>query len=225
MGRAHGLRGNRQREDREHLGMDVLGKPANVIVLRDSKFRTYSHLELIDGPEQPQSLDILAALDSERGLAGQQEVEENINQFRPKDGEGPENWDAFNALVKDVQASFTVSQLARYIKSFNKAHGEEASTPSSWFLIPRVSPWMPQSSQTVQRPNHNGGYSFASYTNKQRMVLRLLRECWKVEVPEIEASLGEVELELKPKDYDLLLSKLTCHTIIVMNTNTLYRRI
>lgn len=222
MGKLHG---NKQQQERERLDVEALGRPADVIVLRDPKFRTYSHVEIISPDEKPQSIDILAALDNERGLAGQQEVDENINQFRPKNGREPQDWDAFNTLVKDIQASFTISQLARYITSFTKAHGAEPSTPSDRLLIPRITQWMPVSSQTTKRSgdNHTPGYSLASYTYKQRMVLRLLRECWEVEVPELEASVGEVELELKPKDYDLLMSKPT-YCIIVINVNTLYRK-
>jgi hypothetical protein len=209
MVKLHGIHGKKLREERERLNIRALGEPADVIVLRDSKVRTYNHMEIVESDEEPQSIDILATLDSERGLPGQQEVEENINQFRPKEGEGPQDWDAFNTLVKDLQASFTISQLARYIQSFDKARGDDPSMTRDRLWIPRLSPWMPVTSQPTQRSdrNYTRGYSLASYTNKQRLVLRLLRECWKLEVPELEAGMGEVELELKPKDYDLLLRK------------------
>jgi hypothetical protein len=191
------------------LDVDALGEPAEVIVLRDSKYTTYDYAKEYQVVEPVESIDILAALDNERGLVGQKEVEENINQFRPKKGEEPQDWDGFNKLVQDMQAGFTVSQLARYIQSFNEANGGEKSSPSVGFLIPRISPWMPESSKstTYLDGDSTGGYSVASYTNKQRLVLRLIRECWKLALPEVEEGIGEVELELKPGDYDLLLSK------------------
>lgn len=211
LGKLHGLHGKKLREERERLDIDALGEPADVIVLRDSKFRTYSPAERIKEAEVPESIDILNALDSERGLPGQQEVDENINQFRPKEGRGPKDWDEFNTLVKDIQVGFTSSQLARYIRSFTQTHTDEASTTRDPLLLLHVSPWMPETTRETKQSEHGytRGYSVASYTNKQKLVLRLLRECWKVEIPELEFGVGEVEIELKPKDYDLLLSKVT----------------
>lgn len=213
--RLHGQYGKKLREDRECLDIDALGKPADVIVLRDSKFRTYNHVKMVEPDKEPQSIDILATLDSERGLPGQQEVADNINQFRPKEGEGPQDWNAFNSLVTDIQASFTVSQLARYIQSFARSHRDHLLTPRDRQLIPRISPWMPETSPTTQRSdgNYTRGYSLASYTNKQILALKILRECWKVELPDMEAGVGEVELELKSKDYDLLISKSSSGTV------------
>lgn len=225
MGKLHGLHGKKLREERERLHIDALGEPADVIVLRDSKFRTYSHVQRIAAAEEPGSIDILAALDNERGLPGQQEVDENINQFRPKEGEGPQNWDEFNNLVKDIQAGFTTSQLARYIRSFADRNRDDVSISRDPFLIPLISPWMPESSQAGQHSDdtYTQGYSLASYTSKQKLVLRLLRECWKVEVPELEHGVGEVELELKPKDYDLLLRK-DLYYITIIKAKILQRR-
>lgn len=211
MGRLYGHTGKKQREEREHLDISSLGEPADVIVLRDSKFRTYNYADTVEPDEAPQSIDILATLDSERGLVGHTEVEENINQFRPKGGEEPQDWNGFNSLVQNIQAGFTVSQLARYIQSFSEINEGNSTVRSSRSLIPRISPWMPETSLSTQHldDGHTRGYSLASYTNKQRLVLRLLRECWKLELPELEGGVGEVELELKPSDYDLLLSKPT----------------
>ena len=217
---AHVLRGKKPYEERERLDIDALGTPADVIILKDSKFRTYSHVDRIEPDEDPESVDILATLDNERGLPGLHEIEDNINQFRPKEGEGPQDWDAFNTLLTDIQAGFTTSQLQRYVQSFSKAHKDDPSTYRDRFLIPNISPWMPETSKAAQHSDdgYTRGYSLASYTNKQKLVLRLLRDCWKVEVPELEFGVGEVELQLKPKDYDLLLRKPLCQ-IIAIETN------
>jgi hypothetical protein len=220
--RVLGLRGKKPHEERERLDIDALGEPTDVIILKDSKFRTYSHAERLEPDEDPESVDILAALDNERGLPGQQEIEDNINQFRPNEGGGPQDWDAFNALVKDIQAGFTTSQLARYVRSFSKARGDDPSTTRDRLLIPNISPWIPETSKAAQHSDdiYTRGYSLASYTNKQKLVLKLLRDCWKVEVPELEFGVGEVELELKPKDYDLLLRKPLCQITVIEANDT-----
>jgi hypothetical protein len=209
LGKLYGHAGRKKREDRERLNVDALGAPADVIVLRDTKVTTYTHVETVDPAEAPQPVDILATLDNERGLVGQKEVEENINHFRPKDGEQPQNRDDFNRLVQDVQSAFTVSQLARYIHNFSNGGKHDSSKAGTGSSIPRISPWMPETSKSIEQLDDESsrGYSLASYTAKQRLVLRLLRECWKLELPELEYGVGEVELELKPEDYELLLSK------------------
>lgn len=208
MGKLYGHGGKKLREEREHLDFQALGENAEVIVLRDSRFTTYNRANKTKPDQEPKPIDILATLESERGLVGNKEVDENINQFRPKEGEEPQDWDTFNSLVQDLQAGFTATQLQRYIKAFSKANTER---PSATPLIPWVSPWVPATSQDTQNADgdYARGYSVASYTNKQKLALRLIRECWELELPELVAGIGEVELELNPKDYDLLLSKST----------------
>jgi hypothetical protein len=212
LGKLYGFLGQLQREKYESLGnISTLGDPAEVIVLRESKVNRYmGGLREIDSL-QPESIDILATLDSERGLVGQKEVDENINHLRPKEGEHPQNWDEFNDLLHEIQSGFTASQLARYIQSFrgDGADGETEEDAVLDAIIPRISPWMPETSDSLEafKEDPTRGYSVESHTGKQRVAMRLMRECWKLELPELENGIGEVELELHPGDLDLLLRK------------------
>jgi hypothetical protein len=206
-GKLYGFTGQQLRENREKLGVGVLGEDAEVIVLRDSKFRSYKHQNYED-VEKPESINILAKLDEERGLIGWEEIEKNINDFRPADGHHPETRDQFSELLTGLQSGFTVTQLARYLRF----HGRKEVVhpqPLSASLALNISPWIPGTSESDDPLNddHLRGYDLQSYTTKQRLVLRLLRECWKLELPYVEEGIGQIEIELKAQDLDLLLSE------------------
>lgn len=208
LGKLYGFRGQKLRENREKLPIDVLGEEAEVIVLRDSKFNTYDHADVVE-VQEVESIDILAKLDEERGLVGEKEVEENINELRPKQGEEPRTRRELNGLVTELQNGFTVSQLARYIQSHGSKHPAEVQPPTSSLLL-RISPWVPGISESNELldNDHLKGYDLDSYTSKQRLVLRLLRECWKLELPAVEEGIGQIEVNLKPGELDLLLCKI-----------------
>jgi hypothetical protein len=207
LGKLYGYTGQQLRENRERLSVDVLGEAAEVIVLRDSKISNYSHT-IEENVETRKGIDILAKLDKERGLVGWEEVETNIDEFRPKEDEEPQTTLEFGQLLTDLQSGFTVAQLARYLQ----AHGQKdkkAPKLSSTSLIQRISPWIPGVSESDSHLDQDElrGYDLQSYTSKQRLVLRVLRECWKLQLPFVEEGVGQIEVELKPGDLDLLISK------------------
>jgi hypothetical protein len=195
-------------------------------VLRDSRLLANKpFLREIEALES-KSIDIQATLNSERGLVGQKEVEENINQFRPGKEQHPQSWDEINKLVQKVQAGFTASQLARYVQLFGTPY-KSPQTPQKArgvkkFL--RISPWIPLSGDengNVQRYKpSSGGHPIASYTGKQLLALRLIQECWHVELPglpeledEGDNQTGEIEIKLFPGVYKLLVSKFGHHAL------------
>jgi hypothetical protein len=220
LGRVYGDIGQLQREERERLDIAALGNRAEVIVLRESKiYGAKPRLREIEAVK-PTSIDIQATLNSERGLVGQKEVEENINQLRPKKEQNPQSWDEINELVQEVQGGFTASQLARYIKLFGDPY-KPPQTPEKAREVKkfiRISPWIPLSGDEkdgVQRyKRSSGGHPVASYTGKQLLALRLIQECWHLKLPElpeleddIENEIGEIEIKLFPGVYKLLVSK------------------
>ena len=207
LGKLYGYTGQQLRENREKLSVNVLGEAAEVIVLRDSKISNYNH-QIEENVETQEGIDILAKLDEERGLVGWDEVEANINEFRPKEDEQPQTILEFSQLITELQGGFTVAQLAKYLQ----AHGQtdkKAPKLSSTSLIQRISPWIPGISESDSYLDQDElqGYDLRSYTSKQRLVLRILRECWKLKLPFVEEGIGQIEVELAPGDFDLLLSK------------------
>ncbi|KAH8811406.1 mitochondrial inner-membrane-bound regulator-domain-containing protein [Xylogone sp. PMI_703] len=209
-GRLYGFRGNQLQEDHESLKTEALGKPAEVIVLRESRFKIFNSVPQLDPEESPEKVDILAQLDSERGLPGWNEVEDNINELRPEDGESPRNWEEFDKLVRVLQEGFTVSQLVRYINIHGKSKQKDQNLEDSESPILRKSAWMPDISKPGEHFDESPirGYYWKSHTSKQRLVLLLVRDCWNLEVPELANGIGEIEVHIRTEDLELLLAPL-----------------
>ncbi|KAH7308803.1 mitochondrial inner-membrane-bound regulator-domain-containing protein [Rhexocercosporidium sp. MPI-PUGE-AT-0058] len=210
-GGLHGHRGLQVQENREPLNTTTLGDPADVLVLRDSILTLYA----AGGPRsmevmEPEHIDILSQLEEERGLVGQEEVESNIEAFRPANER--QSWEDINELVKELQDGFTMSQLQRYIRNFEGRRDpesplEEWVTSKKDAKILRITPWLPGVSEIKDHFDNDPlrGYFLPSHTVKQRVVLQLLRECWMLELPELVDGIGQFEIEVHKEDLELLL--------------------
>ncbi|KAH6710646.1 mitochondrial inner-membrane-bound regulator-domain-containing protein [Leptodontidium sp. MPI-SDFR-AT-0119] len=210
-GGLHGHRGLQVQENREALNATTLGDPAEVLVLRDSILTLYTaggkrSLEAIE----PEHIDILGQLEEERGLVGQQEVDSNIDAFRPANER--QSWEDINELVKELQDGFTMSQLQRYIRKFEGRRDPERPL-EAWVTsqknakIRRITPWLPGVSEIQDHFDDDPlrGYFLPSHTVKQRVVLQLLRECWMLELPELVDGIGQFEIQVRKEDLELLL--------------------
>jgi hypothetical protein len=213
LGRLHGHRGVKVRENLEQLPTTSLGEAANVIVLRDSGITVYEHRDQMKD-KRAEHIDILGQLADERGLVGEDEVNKNINGFRPKEGDKPETWDDINAIVRGLQDGFTQTQLEKYIEAF-EGKREPISPPEEWVNeeetapILAITPWQPGISNDTEHFDNDPlrGYFLESHTSKQRVILRLLRECWMLELPELEEGLGQFEIKINLDNLVVLLSK------------------
>jgi hypothetical protein len=216
LGRLHGHRGVKVRENLESLPTTSLGEAANVIVLRDSGITVYEKRDQMKDKEA-EHIDILGQLADERGLIGEDEVNKNINGFRPNRGASLESWDDINRLVRELQDGFTQTQLERYIEVF-EGKQEPISPVEEWVneeetaSILAITPWQPGISNDKDHFDNDPlrGYFLESHTSKQRVILRLLRECWMLELPELEEGLGQFEIKINLDDLMVLLSKIIC---------------
>lgn len=226
LGDTYGFRGHSLLKQRESLkDSKNLGDPAEVLLLRESKIHRYDHGARLpdDVPANidAKHIDILEQVQEERGLISQEEVVQNINEFRPEKDKEPQNWDDFNTLVQHLQKSFTVPQLEKYIHSFENKQPEDSSphivtwSPLSHDAIHEIvldcSPWLPTIGEfESQDDKHSSrGYTLASHTSKQRVVIQLLRQCWKLSVPELDGGIGSMEVRMRVTDLNLLLSRLS----------------
>ncbi|CAD6445663.1 91f558a1-26b0-4797-8be9-77ac822c113d [Sclerotinia trifoliorum] len=210
----YGRNGDQKVGDKVELsGVNALGKTAEVLVLRDSKFELPKKKEkeyIIEGQE-PESIDILARIQSERGIVSLEDIRANINEFRP-DQEKIQTWSDFNDLVQSLQNSFTIPQLRTYIKSYPAKERMKKVPPLGAGIlydenaISRSTPWVPEISPISQPIDHSAirGYSASSYNDRQIFAVRILRECWRLEVPELLEGIGEVEVQVQIKDLDFL---------------------
>jgi hypothetical protein len=215
LGRLHGHRGHKLRENLEKLTANSLGDPAQVIILRDSIFNLYDHEREKIQDVKPEHIDILGQLDEERGLVDQEEVNVNIDAFKPKEGKEPLNWEGINILVRQLQESFTALQLERYVEKFDGRREPDLS-PRQWVASEKgspilfITPWQPGISPVEEYFDNDPlrGYYMESHTTKQRMILRIVRECWNLELPELKQGIGQFETQIQPEDLEMFLSTL-----------------
>ncbi|KAK2626446.1 hypothetical protein QTJ16_003621 [Diplocarpon rosae] len=211
--RFHGFRGMKKEEYREALKNEkTLGERAKVIVLRDSLLSLYN-LGENQGRlpiQEAAHIDILGRLAEERGLVGQTEVDHNIDELRPTTGR--QTWEEINELVRNMQEGFTMTQLNNYIEKF-KQRRESERPEQEWIArkkdagIMRVTPWVPGVSEAQDKFDHDilRGYLLESHTIKQRSIMRLLRECWMLYIPDLADGIGQFEVEFRKEDLELFL--------------------
>lgn len=212
--KVYGHTGLQKVGDNVKLSVDALGKSAEVLILRDSKLKFYKQkTKGINEDAPPESFDIFARIQSERGLISSKDVATNINEFKTR-GETLKTWDDFNELAQSLQDSFTHAQMRQYIQSYPREE-RMVKVPSLGSGIPdkekttvRATPWIPEISPIDQPidPSPLRGYSPPSYNHKQILAARILRECWKLEVPELVEGIGEVEVQTHIEDLDFLIS-------------------
>ncbi|ELR03187.1 hypothetical protein VC83_02309 [Pseudogymnoascus destructans] len=228
--RMYGLNATQLRENTKMLGVDSLGKPAEVIVLLDSgTLRYVAPLPFQTTIEAP-VVDILAEFNSERGLIGRDEVNDNIETLRPQEKVLP--WTDIRVIEDQLSDGFTMAQLLYYIESTERqrmaALAESAASAGKTVeekaetlqpvgqaveikaqnIILRQSPWMPGTSDQGDHFDESSlrGYISEAFTPKQRVALNIIRLCWGVESQELVSSVGEMELQVNSADLDLLLS-------------------
>lgn len=113
------------RERTEDVPVDSLGRPTEVIVLRDKRdgydIRFVTQKEIrkeVEFPQPPNPMDMLAELNEERGLIGRDEVNQNIDTLRP-----PArilSWEEIREVENLLSEGFTASHLLDYIQDSEK---------------------------------------------------------------------------------------------------------
>jgi hypothetical protein len=210
-GKPNGLRRHNLREERYGLDLEALGKESEILVLKESRIN-FTTPKIIENSQAPEPVDILTRVNNETGLPTFTEVEKNIEELRPKESRYL-NWEEFQSLQARLTDGFTVPQLERYIRSLEalcsgdrELEGQTSSSASSPIL--RISAWMPGISENVVLFDESPlrGYRSEAFTQKQRIVLDILRRHWQLEVLELNEDIGEIEIELRAIDLELLIS-------------------
>ncbi|QDS73715.1 hypothetical protein FKW77_003502 [Venturia effusa] len=211
--RLRGPRGGKVREDSESLSVTALGKPAKVIVLRDTQEAVEHEEKEEDEQAEKSSLrkTLLETIEQDDVPIDQDTVNQQLDAMRPR-MEDPNSGrlmiseKEFFRLCKVITKSYSSIQLNLYIAR-SKATSSEEPAPRPLEAAKnhtadhspdlQLRPW-------TQKPVHR---------SKRAKVLRhtvarastILKKCWKVEVIEEVERLGELVCTL-PKSGIRLLS-------------------
>ncbi|CAK7218958.1 hypothetical protein SBRCBS47491_003682 [Sporothrix bragantina] len=155
--------------------------------------------------------EIWNSLLSAEGEVTQDEVFSYIDEMRPSDEPIlPEA--AFNKAARDLAESFTVAQLHAYIRK----HRKPTTQPTVYPWEVKRKPWVPdaygddvgESSKVKVIGPGSGlllkGYIQSGMTNKERVVVQLMRECWGVSMWEVMESPGQLDVTVREVEFALL---------------------
>lgn len=203
-------------EHSEHLDVQVLGKPADVVVLRESKIKFTEISHRIDELNPAISVNILEAIDAERerGDPGEKEVMDNIDSFRPVRGAEPRTQADFYRLLCDMAEGFTTPQLTRYLAlrmppKATTVAGPHTQVVKTHKFVKGITRWMPGISKNHDYfyDDPSRAYMSESFNFKQHLTLRILRQCWGLQLRKLEDGLGQIEIELTQQALEHLLRK------------------
>ncbi|KAH9829737.1 Elongation factor 1-alpha [Teratosphaeria destructans] len=212
-GRYIGKAGRRQRAWSERLKTTSLGKPAEVIVLRDLEAdadTAQRPRHRLANPEELQELQLqgqhsLSVQEVDRAVKGgpqtseEQEINASIDSLRPSNAVLDQ--EQFEANVKQLLQGYNAKQLARYlIRSLSdRPHPSKAAKKSSeGQQILTATQWRPGVTPLEQRLSSIVFVKENVGTSKVKLADQIMRLAWEVTVHAEEQRLGELELRCKP---------------------------
>ena len=223
-----------QTQARKHsLGLDVLGQPAEILIIQHEQDRQRSKLLYAKGPDnEPKanlsidSSQLLEAISKERGIIGLEQVYSNIQDLRQStlgqrsDARGIVDDSVLEDLVSKLRNGFTVSQLSAYLRSLS--HGRIVVDPfnlqqdytcrlysrSSWRVgISSISnhraPSILEKNSNVKASSH-GLQGPRKGAKKDEIIDRIVRQHWRLKPISEESLQGEVDIGLLPIHFDLI---------------------
>ncbi|KXJ94209.1 mitochondrial inner-membrane-bound regulator-domain-containing protein [Microdochium bolleyi] len=198
-------------EDSAALGMDMLGKPARAVLLRDGGLYVKRDTTQKYEPEPTStSPDWMAMFESHQDDVTTAEVFDNIESHKPE-SDRLLSERAFRKLQATLFDGFTAPQLQGYLQWCSKQSPDENSPQSMAMRLPwvhSITDWIPLA-HTSEAPGkgepHLQGYISSSSSPKERLVIRVLREAWRLSISELSTGLGEVRVRLRNTEFTLLM--------------------
>lgn len=221
---------------KDRLGLNVLGEPAEVLILRDreNRFQLDTAMPRVraSGPDRNpaqetiSSSEMLKKMDAERGIIDIDEVCKNIESVgaswvaRTK---GSITGVAYKDLVSRLQEGFTKQQLGAYLDRAGKDSGADVFdlkveisnnlyARSSWQIVGDTPPRKSKAPRIADnRPEEVSkeevlGKERGQGSSKEALVTRILRQCWNITPRFQKSSLGELDIRLKKLHLDLILN-------------------
>ena len=218
------------------LGLNVLGEPAEVLILRDRNIQlqldeAIPRVRASGSDENPaqetiSSSEMLEKMDAEREITDIDEVCKNIENVGSSWAAKKKDritGVAYNDLVSRLQMGFTRQQLGVYLDRAGKDPAADVFdlkveisnslyARSSWQIVgntpPQKSkaPRIADSTPMEVSKEEFLGKERGQGLSKEALVKRILRQCWKITPEFQESSLGELDIRLKQLHLDLILN-------------------
>lgn len=217
-------------EDASKLGIESLGKAAEVIVLRDGR-QWERRARPVAASSEETTDDALKIEDwlEEQDILSLDDVMKNIHGLKPERRivSAREYKSLFNTLFD----GFTIAQLEKYVvwhreqpiletikdEVFGKPNtaSEESAMPADvspghrhYGWMTEEAHWTPCVDGAVEDAQYPlAGYIMKSMPPKQRLVVQLVRECWDISIQELLNGNGRIDIRVRDLEFKLLTRK------------------
>jgi hypothetical protein len=223
LGKVRGRPGGETREGSTALSIDSLGKPTEIIVLRDLGLEQGAKEEEDDIPFDKQDFSreaILRSIEDEKLQLDQATINVHIDKLRPSAPGGSHVIKAVTAaeyakLGQKLDKGYTSAHLRGYCQAAVMQSGEqvrEGSNEQTATIDKKISliwsPWRPGTTPISKRPPEGTKpisliRNWDAY-NKQALVSIIMQSIWNIHIAaEEDSEIGELEVRLKPWEVDL----------------------
>lgn len=203
--RTYKSRGHFMAPEREGLSIDILGKPGSAIVLREK--RAVKKRRQPESDDSQHQVDIASLLPNEDAATTSEDVLLNIHELKPE-GTRMLSHRRFEKLKDTLVDGFTSAQLGHYIRVHQETQRFRQEVESSSDLAPWVlarQPWVPLVENSAEDlDSHLDGYIVEGMAPKERLAVRLMRECWDVSNQKILDQDGYLSITLRDVEFSLL---------------------
>lgn len=227
-GKIRGRKGRQHREASEPLQIESLGKPSEVIVLRDVPTPRRHKQNESERPvadidktaEAEPSLtprDIQATFSKQGSTPKQNEVNAAIEEMRPEEDVVTKT--KFEKTAQTLHQSYSFQQLRDYLhlqippQENSPLHRvqilKNATTPNSVTILEKI-PWQVQLQPLISKSDRffpgalNTPSPSLKLPRKQTVINRILRQAWHLRIEEEAEAKGTMHLLLTPAQWTLL---------------------
>ncbi|KAL4779674.1 mitochondrial inner-membrane-bound regulator-domain-containing protein [Aspergillus varians] len=203
---------NKDKFESRRIGLDIsaLGKPGEVLVVRERKRRGFSRREAAQPKEDTSGLPLmLSDIEQDIGHFDSSVVAERIESFRlpyqPRDKLSPGDWEDLRSRLRP---SFTGPQLSEYISKNRKGRDNDIEGSSTHHETSNLAEWRPGTSLFLEM----GSVSQETVADriaasqhikgKELLIERLLRDCWKLGIAN---EIGQIDIRLPTHCLSLLI--------------------
>ncbi|KAF2139524.1 uncharacterized protein K452DRAFT_360318 [Aplosporella prunicola CBS 121167] len=215
--RVRGRKGKRVKETSAPLQKLRLGTQSEVLILRDVLDNTPNATQIEEEEVEKLSQEkrreiydgLRKAIERERAVSGQEEVNEQIEMLRPSVYDRSMTREQMNKIKKALKLAFNIPQLRRYAAIVQGSVKLDAFDTSGDAIHLKTqikkSGWRQGLTKITERlPEMEEVLPVLEKSTKAQLLDRIIRHVWDVSIVEEQEAVGEMELQIEPWQLRLL---------------------
>ncbi|KAK8070864.1 hypothetical protein PG997_011067 [Apiospora hydei] len=207
-------------EASENLGSDMLGKPAYAIVMKDQGLYRQKKRSAVPvdtdaatTEEQSSQLEIQALLEHQDEPVTPEELVDYIDSFKAALKEATEAGAGTEEVSENEHDEIEPeSQAADSDEASPQGEVDSSAPVTTYPWIREISPWVRLNSEEVaagglpeDTDRHLHGYVSETAAAKEKLAVRIMRECWGLHIEELMGGLGQVDVVVRKLEFTMLM--------------------